>query len=148
VGWAEIKCAPLVRGQHPSAPTSPPSGSSNAEALSCSHSWAALQLPLRGALSFKTHSKIAEPAFRDPGNFPAILSHFVDAQLPTESLPLSWVWWPCLHSQHSGGWHRKILSSRPAWATQWDNVSKTNKKRSPLPPNLFHSYKKPFHSDE
>jgi hypothetical protein len=32
----------------------------------------------------------------------------------------------CLCSQHSGGWGRKIVSFRAAWAIQWDPVSKQN----------------------
>lgn len=39
----------------------------------------------------------------------------------------------CLHSQHLGGWSRKIsASSRPAWATLWDSVL-----ISPLPGKFY-----------
>jgi hypothetical protein len=42
-----------------------------------------------------------------------------------KSLNSPWMWWYSLWSQQSGGWGSSL---RPAWATQWDPVSKkTNK---------------------
>jgi hypothetical protein len=46
----------------------------------------------------------------------------------------------CLQSQYLGAWGRRVVSSRPAWAAQWEILSQ--KKNSETKPNKIITYQK------